>query len=179
MNYQETIDKYYPAGTLRRKIFMCHASQVAEKALKVASACNLDLNAEQVRTAAMLHDIGICLTDAPDIGCMGNAPYIAHGILGAKLLRKEGFDEIYARVAERHTGAGLTKDEIITQSLPLPMQDYLPESLLEKLVCYADKFFSKGGSMNEKTIEVIRHSMARHSQESLARWIDLERLFAV
>lgn len=157
---------------------MSHATQVAEKALSVASACNLDLDLEQVKTAAMLHDIGICLTDASDIGCLGSAPYIAHGILGAKLLREEGFDEIYARVAERHTGAGLTKGDIIAQSLPLPTQDYLPESLLEKLVCYADKFFSKGGDMKEKNIERIRLSMARHSQETLARWLDLEQQFA-
>ena len=45
--------------------------------------------------------------------------------------------------AKRHTGAGLTKKEIIEQELPLPQQDFLPETTEEKLICYADKFFSK------------------------------------
>ncbi len=50
----------------------------------------------------MLHDIGIFLTDAPGIHCHGTAPYIAHGYLGADLLRRERYSEDVARVAERH-----------------------------------------------------------------------------
>ena len=37
-----------------------------------------------------------------------------------------------------------TAEEIISQHLPIsPPRDLLPESVEEKLVCYADKFFSK------------------------------------
>ena len=143
MTYQEIIDKYYPVGTKCRGIFIRHSRQVADKALEIASRCNLDISLNEVETAAMLHDIGIYLTNAPDIDCHGSEHYICHGILGAELLRKEGFDEEIARVAERHTGAGLTIDDIDRQQLPLPRKDYLPETMLEKLICYADKFFSK------------------------------------
>ena len=92
-------------------------------------------------------------------------------------MRKEGFDEAIARVAERHTGAGLTIDDIDHQQLPLPHKDYLPETILEKLICYADKFFSKSGSMQEKSLEKVRASIARHSEDSLTRFEELHNLF--
>ena len=177
MTYQEIIDKYYPVGTKCRGIFIRHSRQVADKALEIASCCNLDISLNEVETAAMLHDIGIFLTNAPDIDCHGSEHYICHGILGAELLRKEGFDETIARVAERHTGAGLTIDDIDHQQLPLPRKDYLPETMLEKLICYADKFFSKSGAMQEKPLDKVRASMARHSIESLTRFDELHDLF--
>ena len=177
MTYQEIIDKYYPVGTKCRGIFLQHSRQVADKALEIARRCNLDIPLDIVETAAMLHDIGIFLTNAPDIDCHGSEHYICHGILGAELLRKEGFDEEIARVAERHTGAGLTIDDIDRQQLPLPRKDYLPETMLEKLICYADKFFSKSGAMQEKPIDKVRNSMARHSADSLARFDELHKLF--
>lgn len=177
MNYLSLIDKYYPAGTSRRGIFMRHSRQVADKALDIARRQNLDLPTTEVETAAMLHDIGIFLTDAPDIGCHGSKPYICHGILGAELLRREGIDEKYARVAERHTGAGLTIDDITSQNLPLPVKDYLPETMLEKLVCYADKFYSKSGEMQEKTVESIRHSLKRFPPATLNRFDNLHSMF--
>ncbi len=157
---------------------MRHAQQVTDKALAVAKAHCLDIPTEKITAAAMLHDIGICLTDAPSIGCNGKQPYIAHGILGAELLRKEGFPEVMARVAERHTGAGLTVEDIDKQNLPLPRKDYCPETELERLVCYADKFFSKSGEMKEKSAEAVRRSMERHSAATLARWMELEKEFA-
>ena len=35
---------------------------------------------EVVEFGGMLHDIGILYTDAPEIGCFGDLPYIAHGL---------------------------------------------------------------------------------------------------
>ena len=177
MTYQEIIDKYYPVGTKCRGIFLQHSRQVADKAFEIARRCNLDIPLDIVETAAMLHDIGIFLTNAPDIDCHGSEHYICHGILGAELLRKEGFDEEIARVAERHTGAGLTIDDIDRQQLPLPRKDYLPETMLEKLICYADKFFSKSGTMQQKPLDRVRASMAHHSADSLTRFDELHDLF--
>ena len=177
MTYQEIIDKYYPVGTKCRGIFIQHSRQVTDKALEIARRCNLNIPLETVETAAMLHDIGIFLTNATDIDCHGTEHYICHGILGAELLRKEGFDEAIARVAERHTGAGLTVDDIDRQQPPLPRKDYLPETMLEKLIWYADKFFSKSGAMQEKPLDKVRASMARHSTASLTRFDELHELF--
>lgn len=170
MDINELIDRYYPAGTRRRDIFLRHSRSVADKALEIAREKALDLDPDVIERAAMLHDIGIFLTDAPGIDCHGTAPYIAHGSLGAALLRDNGFDERYARVAERHTGAGLTADDIVRFSLPLEARDLMPETLLERLVCYADKFYSKSGDMKEKTLDRVRASMERFGGDSLARF---------
>ena len=114
--YNTIIDKYYPINSPLRQILIKHSRQVADKAVKVAQELHLDLDPTIIRTAAMLHDIGIFLTNAPDIECHGKEPYIKHGILGAEILRREGIEEIYARVAERHTGAGITIADIELQS---------------------------------------------------------------
>ena len=126
----------------------------------------------------MLHDIGIVMTDAPSIDCHGVLPYICHGIAGADMLRKEGYPEEVARVAERHTGAGISDEDIKELDLPLPQGNYMPETLLERLVCYADKFYSKSGEMKEKSLEKVRDSMSRHSSATLARFEKLHQEFS-
>lgn len=175
-SWQGEIDRYYPEGELR-DILLRHSRSVADKALAICRGRRLPLDPADVEAAAMLHDIGIFLTDAPGIACHGTEHYIRHGILGAALLRHDGAPEWMARVAERHTGAGITADDIRQMNLPLPPGDYMPVTLLEKLVCYADKFYSKSGDMKEKSLDRVRASMARHSQSSLARFEELHKLF--
>jgi uncharacterized protein len=177
MNFIELIDKYYLPGTRVREILLKHSRQVADKALAIAEAQNLPLDRGQIEAGAMLHDIGIIKTDADGIDCHGTEPYLRHGILGAEILRNEGAPEWLARIAERHTGAGITNEDIETMNLPLPKGDYMPETLLEKLVCYADKFYSKSGDMEEKSLERVKASMARHSEATLARFLELHKLF--
>ena len=178
MNYQEIIDKYYPAGSPLRDIYMRHCRQVAALALEINETQRLGLDPAKVEGAAMLHDIGIYLTDANGIECYGTEPYIKHGVLGGALLRRNGVPEEIARVAERHTGAGLTREDIEKNSLPLPAGDYMPETLLERLVCYADKFYSKSGDMKRKSLERVRISMAKWGPETANRFERLYREFS-
>lgn len=179
MTYQEIIDKYYPAGSPLRDSYMRHCRSVADLALEIAARRRLPLDPAEIEEAAMLHDIGIFLTDAPGIECRGTEPYILHGLLGGELLRREGMPERDARVAERHTGAGITADDIIAQGLPLPVDgDYMPVTLLERLVCYADKFYSKSGSMERKSMEKVERSMARISPSTLERFNRLREEFS-
>ena len=113
MDYQKIIDKYYPHDNELRRIYMTHAQKVTELALSLSHKHpELSLDNSFIEEAAMLHDIGIFLTDAPRIHCNGNASYLCHGYLGAELLRAEGYP-LHARVCERHTGTGLTKEQII------------------------------------------------------------------
>lgn len=177
-NFQEIIDKYYPVGSRRRDIYILHCRQVADMALEISHAKKLPLDDNTVETAAMLHDIGIFLTDAESIDCHGKEHYLMHGILGAELLRKEGFPEEIARVAERHTGAGITAQDIKTQNLPMPEGNYLPETLLERLVCYADKFFSKSGDMKRKPLEKVISSFERFGESSVKRFAELHKEFS-
>ena len=177
MNYNLLIDKYYPEDNELRHILINHSQSVARKALQIVSSHpELHLDAQFVEEAAMLHDLGIFRTDAPGIQCFGSEPYICHGRLGAEILRKEGYER-HARVCERHTGAGITCKEIIAQGLPLPHQDFLPETLEEKVICYADKFFSKTHLDREKSIEKAEKSLAKFGEDGVMRFREWERMF--
>ncbi len=164
-------DKYYPVGSPARGILIRHSQSVADLACDINLRMGAPLDGEQVRAAAMLHDIGICLTDAPGIGCHGSEPYLRHGILGADMLRAGGYPEWTARVAERHTGAGIDADDITGMNLPLPVDRVLmPQTALERLVCYADKFYSKSGDMGRKPLDRVRLSMRKHSASTVERF---------
>ncbi len=146
MDPMAVIDQFYPQGSDTRDILVDHSRQVAKKSLEIArSLADPGLDLLFIEHAAMLHDIGIFLTASPKIGCTGKAPYICHGVLGRELLDKAGLDPAFGRVAERHTGAGICLDTILRHHLPLPRRDMVPKTLEEKIICCADKFFSKTG----------------------------------
>ena len=170
------IDKYYFGQEELKALLLHHSRQVADKALTVCVA-HPEWNADTqfVEEAAMLHDIGIIRCNAPSIHCHGAEPYICHGRIGADLLREEGFAR-HARVAERPTGSGLTREQIIAQGLPLPAEDFVPETIEEKVICYADKFFSKSHPERIATPEHIRKTMLKFGNGSLERWEQLEKL---
>lgn len=170
MDYQSIIDKYYPEGSLLRNILMVHSCSVADKALKIVDM-HPELNADRVfvEEASMLHDIGVFRCDAPGIECYGDRPYICHGMIGAQLLREEGFP-LHAQVCERHTGAGLSLKNVVEQNLPLPHKDFLPLSVEECIICFADKFFSKTRLTQEKTLEQAYKSVAKFGEDGALRF---------
>ena len=178
---------FYPLDTPLRRLLLKHSLQVREKALTILESStgrSLQINETIVSAGALLHDIGIGQCDAPGILCRGKEPYLAHGPAGAAMLRQyakeTGLDlEIYARICERHTGTGITAEEIRLQHLPLPEQDFLPETLEEKLVCLADKFFSKSGEMREKSPERVRQSLEKFGNGPIRRFDALCALFGI
>lgn len=91
-------------------------------------------------------------------------------------MRAEGYPR-HARVCERHTGAGLTKHDIISQKLPLPEEDYLPETIEEKVICYADKFYSKTRLNHEKSFEEALRSLQKFGEEGVLRFREWKNLF--
>ncbi len=165
--WKPIIERYYADSPALRHILEVHSRSVADKSLAIARR-HPELNADAIflEEAAMLHDIGVFKTHAPGIQCFGTEPYIRHGILGAELLRAEGLPR-HARVAERHTGTGLTSKAIQEQGLPLPVFDFVPETIEEKIICYADKFFSKTRLDCEKTPEQVLRSLAKFGDESV------------
>lgn len=175
MDFIRIINKYYPDEESRR-ILVEHSRSVANKALAIARAHpELHLDEQFLEEAAMLHDIGIFRTDAPKINCFGAAPYLCHGYLGADLIREEGYP-MHALVCERHTGAGISKEDIEKSDLPLPHRDLMPVSMEEQVVCFADKFFSKTHLEKEKTVEKARKSIARYGEQGVLRferWCEL------
>ena len=170
MNPIELIDAYYPEDNERKHILLVHSRLVAEKALRIADGHpELNLDKDFLYEAGMLHDIGIFLTNAPGIFCFGDPPYICHGYLGADLMRREGYPR-HALVCERHTGAGLSLDDIIAQNLPVPHRDMLPVSMEEQVICFADKFYSKTHLEREKTVEKARKSISNFGNVGLERF---------
>ena len=167
MNPYDIIEKYYTAGSDLYNILVKHSEAVRNKALALARRHpELELDLEFIGEAAMLHDIGILETDAPGIKCFGSHRYIEHGYLGAEMMRKEGYPR-HALVCERHTGTGITKEQIIANEWQLPHRDFLPETLEEKLICFADKFYSKTKHLETaRTLEQVVESMLKISPQS-------------
>lgn len=175
---EQILLKYYRISSRQYDILLTHSRLVADKALAVLDK-HKEISADRifVREAAMLHDIGIFLCDAPDIDCFGKYPYICHGYLGADLLREQGLPR-HALVAERHTGTGLPRDYIKEKGLPLPDgRIYEPQSTEEKIVCYADKFFSKTHPDVEKSLDKVCKSLAKKSEESVLRFLEWNKIF--
>jgi len=177
MNWQKIIDKYYIEDNELKNILIIHSQSVARKALQIVSLHpELHLDANFIREGAMLHDIGIIRTNASGIYCFGTEPYICHGLLGGEMLRLEGFP-LHARVCERHTGAGIGIEDIEAHNLPLPHADFLPETMEEKVICYADKFFSKTHLDRERTVEEALNSLLKRDSKGVERFKEWIKMF--
>ena len=206
MDYLALIHRYYPEDNALRRMLLHHSRQVCARALQIVERHpELGANRNLVEAGAMLHDIGIFLTDAPGIHCHGTAHYILHGSLGAQLLRNEAkqlkkekqqaeqlneeqlqaiqlqeelhFYEALARICERHTGTGLTRQTIIERGLPDPQKDLLPETIEEQIICYADKFYSKSQLERERTIPQTLQSLEKFGDEGVEKFRHWTELF--
>src|SRR5688572_18705136 len=89
----------------------------------------LDVDRGRLLQGALLHDIGRSVTQD-----------VRHATAGAEMLRKDGWDEAVVLMVERHTGAGIDAGEAAT--LGLPVKDYTPRTLEEKIVAHADNLYS-------------------------------------
>lgn len=172
----EIILNYYKPGTRLHDIYISHVTDVTQKALLVAQRHpELAIDVRFLEEASLLHDIGIFKTRAPHIACEGSLPYICHGYLGRELLAQEGFPK-HGMVCERHTGTGLSLETIIQKKLPVPHRDMRPQSLEEKIICFADKFYSKSQLGREKPLKKIRESLRSHGThqvEIFDEWCEL------
>ena len=206
MDYLALLHRYYPEDNALRRMLLHHSRQVCARALQIVERHpELGANRNLVEAGAMLHDIGIFLTDAPGIHCHGTAHYILHGSLGAQLLRNEAkqlkkekqqaeqlneeqlqaiqlqeelhFYEALARICERHTGTGLTRQTIIERGLPDPQKDLLPETIEEQIICYADKFYSKSHLERERTIPQTLQSLEKFGDEGVEKFRHWTELF--
>lgn len=173
------IERFYEKDTPLYNLLIKHSSQVAQLAKQLALKQverYVPVDVEFIVEAAMLHDIGIIGTNAPGIYCYGTEPYICHGVIGRRMLDEIGLYR-HALVCERHTGAGLSLKDIETQNLPLPHRDLLPLSLEEKIVCYADKFYSKSHVGPARHLDVTRSKLFKFGEDTVNRFDEMVELF--
>ena len=167
------ITKYYKPDSKAYNILVAHSRLVAEKSIQIAKMVpHLKPDISFIEEAAMLHDIGIFKTKAPDLGCTGDDPYLFHGFRGREVLDSLDLPE-HGLVAERHTGAGLTKKDIADNNLGLPLRDMMPITIEQIIICYADKFFSKNPDSfeKEKSFEEAVALLERYGKEQAEKFI--------
>ncbi len=107
-----------------------HIEIVTKKALEIGKKLKekgFDVDLELLEIGSYLHDIGRSVTH--DVG---------HAVESARIVKEFNFSDPVIRMVERHIGAGITAEE--AEKLGLPKRDYIPETLEEKILAYADKF---------------------------------------
>jgi tRNA (cytidine56-2'-O)-methyltransferase len=136
-SYDECIEMLESEGCSKEVIAHCIA--VRNIAVKIAKKTNADIRL--VEAGALLHDIGRSKTHG-----------IRHAVEGVKIAKKLGLSDEIIKIIERHIGAGLSKEE--AKKLGLPVNDYIPETLEEKIVCHADNLIQDGKKQPiEKEVE--------------------------
>jgi len=105
----------------------CEAvAMAAEFMADAAERSGRSLDTKAVIAGALLHDIGRTRSQT-----------VRHGVEGAEMLEKEGVDMKVVEIVRRHVGAGISPEE--ARKLGLPDHDYIPRTLEERIVCFADK----------------------------------------
>lgn len=168
------LEKYFDKNSRVYKSLIRHSREVLKKSIDLAEKVkdkNPDINF--IKEAAILHDIGISAVGTKLDSNQNKKPYIFHGILGRKILEKEGLP-LHALVAERHVGSGINKKEAL--KLGLPAKDMLPKSIEEKIICFADKFSSKSPGKKDD-IKSIEKEMASYGHNPHKRFLALKKLF--
>ncbi len=144
------------AITLHRKygtseIVVEHCRTVANVARMLAEEFDRRGHMVDVRAvyaAALLHDIGRSRTQT-----------VRHGVEGAELVEKEGVDRTVVEIIRKHVGAGLAPEE--AKRLGLPELDYIPRTLDERIVCFADKLVDSN-KVRPFDVEVHRFTVKAH-----------------
>jgi uncharacterized protein len=126
------------------KRVIAHCKAVSALAVKFAKACEsrgLTVDVNLVEVGALLHDIGRSKTHGVD-----------HAVVGVEIARSLNLPESIISIIECHIGGGISADE--AKKLGLPVKDYFPVTLEEKLVSYADKLIAGSRVVPiERTIE--------------------------
>lgn len=106
-----------------------HCEAVAALALEMAEAAKkkgLGVDLKLVEVGALLHDIGRAKTHS-----------VHHAIIGAQIAESLGLPRPVVSIIKRHVGGGIATGE--ARKLGWPKGIYVPQTLEEKIVSYADK----------------------------------------
>lgn len=135
-----------------------HSKTVRNLAVKIARLANADV--QLVEVGALLHDIGRSKTHG-----------IKHGVMGAKIARKIGLPENIVNIIEKHLGAGIPGEEAV--KLGLPLREYIPKTLEEKIVAHADNLIEN--SSKQSIAEAVQKEINRGNKVLAERMMILHR----
>jgi uncharacterized protein len=110
-----------------------HCIAVADFAVELAQkiqAKHIAIDIGLVEAGALLHDLGRSKTHSVD-----------HAVVGAQIAESLGQPQSVVNIVKRHVGAGITPQE--AQQLGWPKDNYIPQTIEEKVVAYADKRIGK------------------------------------
>jgi uncharacterized protein (TIGR00295 family) len=160
----DTLLKYLKDKGVQEEV-LNHILKVVESSKKIMDKLNLsETQRKLILAGAFLHDIGRIKSHGMD-----------HAVLGAEILREDGFDERIVRIVERHIGAGLTAEE--AKVFDLPEKDYIPETVEEKVVALADNLVAGNRIMGkDEYITEIRKKFSEQP-EVLKRHLALLKEF--
>lgn len=140
-------------NTLRKvrcsKNVINHSILVEGIATRIASSLNSKyrIDLDLVKVGALLHDVGRSTTHG-----------IKHGSAGAEILERLGYPDRLVQIVRNHVGAGIPQSE--TAALGLSAADHLPETIEEKVVCYADKLVSGNTRVSfEEALAAFAHDL--------------------
>jgi len=144
-----------------------HAKAVAALAVKIAEACRrkgLEVDTQLVEIGALLHDVGRSKTHSVD-----------HVVVGVEIAKSLGLPDSVVSIVERHAGSGISKDE--AKKLGWPVKEYVPLTLEEKIVTYADKLIE---GLKRVSIERVLEKFLRDDlpQSSILRMKRLHEEFS-
>jgi uncharacterized protein len=111
-----------------------HCLAVSELSLELANQLRkkgLKINIQLVEVGAILHDIG-----------RSESPNVDHSVIGSQIAKSMNLPDPLVNIIKRHVGAGITEDE--AKEMGWPEDNYVPQTLEEKIVAYADKRIDKG-----------------------------------
>ena len=106
-----------------------HCKAVTKLALETANVLKergLKIDSALVEVGALLHDIGRSKTHT-----------VHHAVVGAEIAKSAGLPDSVISIIKRHVGGGIIASE--TKKLGWPEDVYVPITLEEKIVSYADK----------------------------------------
>jgi len=153
---QQALALHEKYGSNDRIVSHCQACAKISKALSErAVQRGLPVNEEAAVAGALLHDIGRSQTQT-----------VAHGYVGAGILEKEGVDPVVVEIVRRHVGAGISPEE--AAALGFPPGDYIPRTLEQKMVGFADKMLD-GDKARPFEEEVKRFVKKGHDVQRLRR----------
>jgi uncharacterized protein len=140
-----------------------HCEAVAALALEIACKLQkkgLKIDLQLVEAGALLHDIGRSKTHNVD-----------HGVVGAKIAQSEGLPESVINIIKRHVGGGITAEE--AKWFGWPKDVYMPLSLEEKIVSYADKLIDQSKRVSID-LEIARLSVEHKEAAERVRKLNQE-----